>query len=89
MPQRSRKPLTRMQDFSHHADSRAAERAKFDHRVRSKAEELEEIRASYAAQREVEEEKAIRALRRSMVPHPRPLPSFIRYRTAAGRRHEE
>ena len=78
VPQRSRKPLTRMQDFTHHADSRATERAKFDERMRGKAEEVEEMRASYAVQQKAEEEKAIRALRRSMVPHPLPLPTFMR-----------
>ncbi|KAM1717965.1 hypothetical protein ACFX11_025736 [Malus domestica] len=76
VPEKERKPLTQVQEFNLHADHRAVERAEFDHKVREKEMMYKRYREESEAARMVEEEKALKQLRRTLVPHARPVPNF-------------
>ncbi|KAJ6420445.1 hypothetical protein OIU84_027894 [Salix udensis] len=76
VPERARKPLTQIQQFNLHADQRAVERAEFDHKVKEKEMMYKRYREESDTARMMEEEKALKQLRRTMVPHARPVPNF-------------
>ncbi|KAL9380304.1 hypothetical protein Peur_025961 [Populus x canadensis] len=75
-PEKARKPLTHVQQFNLHADQRAVERAEFDHKVKEKEMLYKRYREESETAKMMEEEKALKQLRRTMVPHARPVPNF-------------
>ncbi|XP_016649120.1 PREDICTED: protein TPX2 [Prunus mume] len=76
VPEKVRKPLTQVQQFNLHVDHRAVGRAEFDQKVREKEMIYKRYREESDAARMVEEEKALKQLRRTLVPHARPVPNF-------------
>ncbi|KAF2283248.1 hypothetical protein GH714_043600 [Hevea brasiliensis] len=76
LPEKVRKPLTQVQQFNLHTDHRAVDRAEFDQQVKEKEQLYKRYREESEAARMVEEEKALKQLRRTMVPHARTVPSF-------------
>ncbi|XP_031393565.1 protein TPX2 isoform X1 [Punica granatum] len=76
VPEKVRKPLTEVQVFNLHVDSRAVERSEFDQKVKEKEMMYKRYREENEAMRMMEEEKALKQLRRTMVPHARPVPNF-------------
>ncbi|BFG25229.1 hypothetical protein CerSpe_115020 [Prunus speciosa] len=76
VPEKVRKPLTQVQQFNLHVDHRAVGRAEFDQKVREKEIMYKRYREESDAARMVEEEKALKQLRRTLVPHARPVPNF-------------
>ncbi|CAM6109343.1 unnamed protein product [Calypogeia fissa] len=78
VPQRSRKPLTEVHEFTSHLETRAADRADFDQGVAEKHNQYKRFREEYEAARKAEEDRSIKAMRREMVPHARPMPVFHR-----------
>ncbi|KAK8648099.1 hypothetical protein V6N13_128861 [Hibiscus sabdariffa] len=76
VPGKARKPLTQVQEFELHANHRAAERAEFDQKIKEKEMAYKRYREESEAARMIEEAKALKQLRRTMVPHARPLPKF-------------
>ncbi|PON34840.1 TPX [Parasponia andersonii] len=76
VPEKVRKPLTEVQGFSLHVDHRAVDRAEFDQKIKEKEMMYKRYREESEAARMIEEEKALKQLRRTMVPHARPVPNF-------------
>ncbi|KAL4271682.1 hypothetical protein GQ457_13G006360 [Hibiscus cannabinus] len=76
VPEKARKPLTQVQEFELHVNHRAAERAEFDQKIKEKEMTYKRNREESQAARMIEEAKALKQLRRTMVPHARPLPKF-------------
>ncbi|KAG8641411.1 probable serine/threonine-protein kinase At1g54610 isoform X1 [Manihot esculenta] len=76
LPEKVRKPVTQVDQFSLHTDNRAVDRAKFHHKLKVKEQLYKRYREESEAARMIEEEKALKQLRRTMVPHARPVPSF-------------
>ncbi|KAL5972532.1 hypothetical protein ACLOJK_039336 [Asimina triloba] len=80
LPEKARKPLTQVQQFALRADHRAVGRAEFDKKAKTLIKEKEMIykryREEYEAAQKMEEEKAVKQMRRTMVPQARPIPSF-------------
>ncbi|XP_039046340.1 protein TPX2-like [Hibiscus syriacus] len=76
VPEKARKPLTQVQEFDLHVNHRAVERAEFDQKIKEKEMIYKRYREESEAARMIEEEKALKQLRRTMVPHARPLPKF-------------
>ncbi|ESQ44573.1 hypothetical protein EUTSA_v10003404mg [Eutrema salsugineum] len=76
VPEKVRKPLTEIQEFNLHVDHRAVERADFDHKIKEKEMMYKRYREETEAAKMVEEERALKQLRRTMVPHARPVPNF-------------
>ena len=76
VPEKVRKPLTQVQEFDLHLNHRAVDRAQFDERVKEKEMIYKRYREESEAARMVEEEKALKQMRRTMVPHARPVPKF-------------
>ncbi|KAL3677511.1 hypothetical protein R1sor_027459 [Riccia sorocarpa] len=76
LPFRPRKPLTEVQEFQFHLDNRAIERAEFDKRLLEKGNQYKRFKEEREAARKAEEEKMIKALRKEMVHHARPMPVF-------------
>ncbi|KAG7011981.1 Protein TPX2, partial [Cucurbita argyrosperma subsp. argyrosperma] len=76
LPEKSRKPLTQIQKFNLHVDNRAVDRAEFDEKVKEKEMMYKRYREESDAARMVEEEKALKQLRRTLVHHARPVPKF-------------
>ncbi|XP_021894246.1 protein TPX2 [Carica papaya] len=76
VPEKVRKPLTTVQEFHLHVNHRAVDRAEFDQRVKEKEMMYKRYREESEAARMIEEEKALKQMRRTMVPHARPVPSF-------------
>eukprot|EP00850_Spirogloea_muscicola_P007798 SM000040S14810 [mRNA] locus=s40:561787:566309:+ [translate_table: standard] len=74
--QKSRKPLTEVQEPRLHVDARAPVRAEFDKKVDEKQRLAEFMRAQYEAAQKAAEEKEVREMRLQMVPRARPAPSF-------------
>ncbi|KAK9922575.1 hypothetical protein M0R45_031036 [Rubus argutus] len=58
------------------SSSREMHRAEFDHKVKEKEMIYKRYREESEAARMVEEEKALKQLRRTLVPHARPVPRF-------------
>uniref|UniRef100_A0A3N7F8A0 TPX2 C-terminal domain-containing protein n=1 Tax=Populus trichocarpa TaxID=3694 RepID=A0A3N7F8A0_POPTR len=78
LPEKVRKPLTQVQQFNLNADHRAVGRAEFDQKVKEKEMLYKRYREGSETARMMEEEKALKQLRRTMVPHARPVPNFNR-----------
>ncbi|KAK6919096.1 TPX2 central domain [Dillenia turbinata] len=76
VPEKARKPLTQVQEFSLHVDHRAVDRAEFDKKVKEKEMIYKRFREESEAAKMIEEEKALKQLRRTLVPHARPVPNF-------------
>ncbi|XP_061355574.1 protein TPX2 [Gastrolobium bilobum] len=76
VPEKVRKPLTQVQEFDLHVNHRAVDRAEFDERIKEKEKMYKRYRDESEAARMIEEEKALKQLRRTMVPHARPVPKF-------------
>ncbi|GKU93094.1 hypothetical protein SLEP1_g6722 [Rubroshorea leprosula] len=76
VPDKVRKPLTQVQEVKLHVDHRAVDRAEFDQRIKEKEMMYKRYREESEAARMIEEEKALKQLRRTMVPHARPVPKF-------------
>ncbi|XP_023531076.1 protein TPX2-like [Cucurbita pepo subsp. pepo] len=76
LPEKSRKPLTEVQEFNLHVDNRAVDRAEFDQKIKEKEMMYKRYREESDAARVVEEEKALKQLRRTLVHHARPVPKF-------------
>nr|KYP58808.1 hypothetical protein KK1_014230 [Cajanus cajan] len=78
VPEKVRKPLTQVQEFSLHVNHRAVDRAQFDERIKEKEMMYKRYREESEAAQMIEEEKALKQLRRTLVPQARPVPSFDR-----------
>ncbi|WVZ66041.1 hypothetical protein U9M48_015318 [Paspalum notatum var. saurae] len=78
LPERDRKPLTEVQQFALHVDERAVQRSEFDNMIKEKEKTYKRLREENEFAQKIEEEKELKQLRRSMVPHARPLPKFDR-----------
>ncbi|KAL3017341.1 hypothetical protein AAZX31_06G271800 [Glycine max] len=76
VPEKVRKPLTQVQEFSLHVNHRAVDRAQFDERIKEKEMMYKRYREESEAARMIEEEKELKQMRRTMVPHARPVPNF-------------
>ncbi|XP_027348192.1 protein TPX2 [Abrus precatorius] len=76
VPEKVRKPLTQVEEFKLHVNHRAVDRAQFDERIKEKEMMYKRYREESEAARMIEEEKALKQLRRTMVPHARPVPNF-------------
>ncbi|CAH2046502.1 unnamed protein product [Thlaspi arvense] len=76
VPEKVRKPLTEIQEFNLHVDHRAVERADFDHKIKEKEMMYKRYREETEAAKMVEEERALKQMRRTMVPHARAVPNF-------------
>ncbi|XP_058095802.1 protein TPX2 [Magnolia sinica] len=76
VPEKVRKPLTQVQEFALHVDHRAVDRADFDKKIKEKETMYKRYREEHEAAQKMEEEKAVKQMRRTMVPHALPLPSF-------------
>ncbi|KAJ4975961.1 hypothetical protein NE237_001067 [Protea cynaroides] len=76
LPEKARKPLTQVQEFELQVDHRAIERSEFDKQIKEKEMKYKRYREEYESAKMMEEEKALKQLRRTMVPHARPLPNF-------------
>ncbi|CAN1230983.1 Protein TPX2 [Linum perenne] len=76
VPEKVRRPLTEVQQIHLHVDHRAVDRAEFDQKVKEKEMMYKRYREESEAAKMIEEEKAMKQLRRTMVPHARPVPNF-------------
>ncbi|GAB2285376.1 hypothetical protein Dimus_019829 [Dionaea muscipula] len=76
LPEKERKPLTQVQEFNLVLEHRAVDRAEFDNKVKEKESMHKRYREEAEAAKMVEEEKALKQLRRTLVPHARPVPDF-------------
>lgn len=76
LPERQRKPLTEVQEFVLHVDHRAEERSEFDKKMKQKELSGKRAREEQENAKMIEEEMEIKHMRRTMVPHARPLPKF-------------
>lgn len=76
VPEKMRTPLTQVQGFQLQVDRRAVDREEFDKKIKEKEMMYKRLREEYETAKMEEEEKAVKQMRRTMVPHARPLPSF-------------
>ncbi|KAK1388873.1 Targeting protein for XKLP2 [Heracleum sosnowskyi] len=76
IPEKVRKPLTEVQEFDLHVEHRAVERAEFDKKIKEKEVIYKRYREEAESEKMMEEEKALKQLRRTLVPHARPVPDF-------------
>ncbi|CAH8313443.1 unnamed protein product [Eruca vesicaria subsp. sativa] len=76
VPEKVRKPLTEIQEFNLHVETRAVERADFDHKIKEKENQYKRYREESEAAKMVEEERFLKQMRKTMVPHARPVPNF-------------
>ncbi|XP_068656358.1 protein TPX2-like [Aristolochia californica] len=76
IPEKIRKPLTEVQEFTLHVDHRAVDRAEFDAKVMEKEMVYKRYREEFEMNQKIEEEKEVKQMRRTMVPHARPVPNF-------------
>ncbi|XP_010482506.1 PREDICTED: protein TPX2-like [Camelina sativa] len=76
VPEKVRMPLTEIQEFNLHVEHRAVERADFDHKIKEKENQYKRYREESEAAKMVEEERALKQMRKTMVPHARPVPNF-------------
>ncbi|KAG9439196.1 hypothetical protein H6P81_019361 [Aristolochia fimbriata] len=76
IPEKVRKPLTEVQEFALHVDHRAVDRAEFDKKVVEKEMMYKRYREEFELNQKIEEEKEVKQMRRTMVPHARPVPNF-------------
>ncbi|CAM0905987.1 unnamed protein product [Alopecurus aequalis] len=78
LPEKERIPLTEVQQFELHVDERAIHRSEFDTMVKEKEINYKRLREENEFAQKIEEEKALKQLRRTLVPQARPLPKFDR-----------
>ncbi|XP_057505719.1 protein TPX2-like [Actinidia eriantha] len=76
VPDKVRKPLTEVQEFNLHLDHRAGDRAEFDKKIKEKEMMYKRYREESESAKMMEEEKALKQLRRTLIPHARPVPKF-------------
>ncbi|KAL0307019.1 UNVERIFIED_CONTAM: protein TPX2 [Sesamum radiatum] len=76
VPEKVRRPLTEVQEFNLNVDHRAVDRAEFDKKIKEKEMVYKRYREEAESARMMEEEKALKQLRRTLVPHARPVPNF-------------
>ncbi|CAH9139541.1 unnamed protein product [Cuscuta epithymum] len=76
VPEKTRKPLTQVQVFNLHLEHRAMDRAKFDEKIKEKEVMYKRHRDEADSARMLEEQKALKQLRRTLVPHARPVPKY-------------
>ncbi|CAA3028854.1 TPX2 isoform X2 [Olea europaea subsp. europaea] len=76
VPEKARKPLTEVQEFNLHVNHRAVDRAEFEKKIKEKETTCKRYREEAESARMMEEEKALKQLRRTLVPHARPVPKF-------------
>ncbi|CAN4094144.1 unnamed protein product [Withania somnifera] len=76
VPEKERKPFTEVQEFNLHVDHRAVDRAEFDKKIKEKEILYKRYQEEAECARMMEEEKALKQLRRTLVPHARPVPNF-------------
>ncbi|KAA8526353.1 hypothetical protein F0562_008444 [Nyssa sinensis] len=76
VPEKVRKALTQVQEFSLHVDHRAVDREEFDKKIKEKEMMYKRYREEAESEKMMEEEKALKQLRRTLLPHARPVPSF-------------
>ncbi|XP_060201750.1 protein TPX2-like isoform X2 [Lycium barbarum] len=76
VPEKVRKPLTEVQDFKLRVNHRSLDRAEFAKKVKDKEVMHKRYREEAESARMMEEEKARKQLRRTLVPHARPVPKF-------------
>ncbi|KAK9075100.1 hypothetical protein SSX86_003419 [Deinandra increscens subsp. villosa] len=76
VPEKVRRPLTEVQEFDLHVDHRAVDRADFDKKIKEKEVMYKRYRDEAESAKMMEEEKALKQLRRTLVPHARPVPNF-------------
>ncbi|KAL2924788.1 Protein TPX2 [Bienertia sinuspersici] len=76
LPEKERKPLTEVQEFNHYVEHRAVDRAEFDKKIQEKEMMYKRYREEAETEKQMEEEKALKQLRRTLVPHARPVPKF-------------
>ncbi|KAG5579169.1 hypothetical protein H5410_049796 [Solanum commersonii] len=76
VPEKVRKPLTEVQDFKLNVDHRSLDRAEFDKKIKQKEVMHKRYREETESARMMEDEKALKQLRRTLVPHARPVPKF-------------
>ncbi|KAI4385027.1 hypothetical protein MLD38_003099 [Melastoma candidum] len=76
IPEKVRRPLTQVQEFSLQSDHRAVDRAEYDHKIKEKEAEYKRHREEIEAAKVMEEEKALKRLRRTLVHHSKPVPNF-------------
>ncbi|PHT25957.1 Protein TPX2 [Capsicum baccatum] len=76
VPEKVRKPLTEVQDFKLRVDNRSLDRAEFDKKIKQKEMMHKRYIEETESARMIEEEKALKQLRRTLVPHARPVPKF-------------
>ncbi|PWZ12782.1 Protein TPX2 [Zea mays] len=76
LPEKERKPLTEVQQFVLHVDERAVHRSEFDTMIKEKEKTYKRLREENEFAQKIEEEKALKQLRRTMVPHARQVPKF-------------
>ncbi|XP_057792437.1 protein TPX2 isoform X2 [Salvia miltiorrhiza] len=76
LPEKERRPLTEVQKFNLHVEKRTVDRAEFDKKIKEKEMVYKRYREETEAAKMMEEEKALKQLRRTLVPHARPVPNF-------------
>ncbi|KAJ8534567.1 hypothetical protein K7X08_016295 [Anisodus acutangulus] len=76
VPEKVCKPLTEVQDFKLRVNHRSLDRAEFDKKMKDKEVMHKRYREEAESARMMEEEKALKQLRRTLVPHARPVPKF-------------
>ncbi|PKA58115.1 Protein TPX2 [Apostasia shenzhenica] len=76
LPERERRPLTEVQEFVLHMDHRAVKRSEFHKKIEEKELNVKRIREEQEHAKLIEEEREIKHMRRTMVPHAKPLPKF-------------
>ncbi|KAI7755347.1 hypothetical protein M8C21_009790 [Ambrosia artemisiifolia] len=76
VPEKVRRPLTEVQEFDLHVEHRAVDRAEFDKKIKEKEMMYKRYRDEAESAKMMEEEKALKQLRRTLVPHARPVPNF-------------
>ncbi|KAL3352619.1 hypothetical protein AABB24_020561 [Solanum stoloniferum] len=76
VPEKERKPFTEVQEFNLHVNHRAVDRAEFDKKIKEKEMMYKRYQEEAECARMMEEEKALKQLRRTLVPHARPVPNF-------------
>ncbi|PHT37422.1 Protein TPX2 [Capsicum baccatum] len=76
VPEKVRIPLTEVQDFKLRVDNRSLDRAEFDKKIKQKEMMHKRYIEETESARMIEEDKALKQLRRTLVPHARPVPKF-------------
>ncbi|KAL8228520.1 hypothetical protein R6Q57_016104 [Mikania cordata] len=76
VPEKVRTPLTEVHEFDLQVEHRAVDRAEFDKKIKEKEMMYKRYRDEAESAKMMEEEKALKQLRRTLVPHARPVPNF-------------